>query len=192
MVRRPTQERTRLYRYFEGSATGLMMPLISDAEDAQYIVHAVKFPPVGNRGLDGAGLDDDFGLGVWSPDSTYTDDANRETFIAIQIETPEALENVEKIAAVQGVDALFVGPGDLGLRLSQRESGTQMSLDGTITRVSDAAKKHDIAWGIPAGTPELIEQYRKMGAQLLAYGGDFALTVVLERSSQDFDKALGE
>ena len=192
MVRRPTQERTRLYRYFEDSATGLMMPLISDAEDAQHIVHAVKFPPVGNRGLDGAGLDGDFGLGVWSPDSTYTDDANRETFIAIQIETPEALENVEKIAAVQGVDALFVGPGDLGLRLSQRESGTQMSLDGAITRVSDAAKKHDIAWGIPAGTPELIEQYRKMGAQLLAYGGDFALTVVLERSSQDFDKALGE
>ena len=93
---------------------------------------------------------------------------------------------------MQGVDALFVGPGDLGLRLSQRESGTQMSLDGAITHVSDAAKKHNIAWGIPAGTPELIEQYRKMGAQLLAYGGDFALTVVLERSSQDFDEALEE
>ena len=64
---------------------------------AGQIVHAVKFPPVGNHGLDGAGLDGDFGLGVWSPDSTYTDDANRETFIAIQIEIPEALENVEKL-----------------------------------------------------------------------------------------------
>ena len=192
MVRPPTQERTRLYRYFEDGATGLMMPLISDAEEAQHIVNAVKFPPVGNRGMDGAGLDGDFGLEVWSPDSTYTDDANRETFIAVQIETPEALKNVEKIAAVPGVDALFVGPGDLGLRLNQHNSGTQMSLDAAIAQVADTAKRHGVAWGIPAGTPELIKQYRGMGAQLLAYGGDFSLTAVLESNSQDFDEALGE
>ena len=192
MVRPPTQERTRLYRYFEDGATGLMMPLVSNAEEAQHIVNAVKFPPMGNRGMDGAGLDGDFGLEVWSPDSTYTDDANRETFIAIQIETLEALENVEEIAAVPGVDALFVGPGDLGLRLSQRESGKQTTLDEAIAQVAAVAKKHNVAWGIPAGTPELLKQYREMGAQLLAYGGDFALTAVLERSSQDFDEVLGE
>jgi 2-keto-3-deoxy-L-rhamnonate aldolase RhmA len=192
MVRPPTQERTRLYRYFEDGATGLMMPLVSDAEDAQHIVNAVKFPPEGNRGMDGAGLDGDFGLEVWNPDSTYTDDANRETFIAVQIETPEALENVEEIAAVPGVDALFVGPGDLGLRLNHSEGEGQLSLDEAIAQVADAAKRHGIAWGIPAGTPELIKQYRAMGAQLLAYGGDFALTGVLESSIQDFDKALGE
>lgn len=192
MVRPPTQERTRLYRYFEDGATGLMMPLISDAEEAQHIVNAVKFPPVGNRGMDGAGLDGDFGLGVWKPDSTYTDDANRETFITVQIETPKALENVEAIAAVQGVDALFVGPGDLGLRLSHCEGEEKISLDEAITHVADVARRHGIAWGIPAGTPELIKQYRAMGAQLLAYGGDFSLTAVLERSNQDFDEALGE
>ena len=192
MVRPPTQERTRLYRYFEDGATGLMMPLVSDAEEAQHIVNAVKFPPVGNRGMDGAGLDGDFGLGVWKPNSTYTDDANRETFITVQIETPEALENVEEIAAVPGVDALFVGPGDLGLRLNQRESGAQISLDAAIAQVADAAKRHGIAWGIPAGTPELIRQYREMRAQLLAYGGDFSLAAVLENNSQDFDEALGE
>ena len=192
MVRPPTQERTRLYRYFEDGATGLMMPLVSNAEEAQRIVNAVKFPPVGNRGMDGAGLDGDFGLEVWSPDSTYTDDANRETFIAIQIETLGALENVEEIAAVPGVDALFVGPGDLGLRLNQRGSSNQATLDEAIAHVAAVAKKHSVAWGIPAGTPELIKQYREMGAQLLAYGGDFALTAVLERSSQDFDEALGE
>ena len=192
MVRPPTQERTRLYRYFEDGATGLMMPLVSNAEEAQHIVNAVKFPPIGNRGMDGAGLDGDFGLEVWSPGSTYTDDANRETFIAIQIETPAALENVEEIAAVPGVDALFVGPGDLGLRLSQRENSNQATLDEAIAQVAAVAKKHGVAWGIPAGTPEIIKQYREMGAQLLAYGGDFALTAVLERSIQDFDEALGE
>ena len=121
------------------------------------------------------------GLRSGRPDSTYTDDANRETFIAIQIETPEALENVEEIAAVSGVDALFVGPGDLGLRLNQSEGETQPSLNEAIAQVADTAKRHGIAWGIPAGTPELIKQYRAMGAQLLAYGGDFALTTVLEK-----------
>ena len=192
MVRPPTQERTRLYRYFEDGATGLMMPLVSDAAEAQYIVNAVKFPPVGNRGMDGAGLDGDFGLGVWKPDSTYTDDANRETFITVQIETPEALANVESIAAVPGVDALFVGPGDLGLRLSQCENRQQMNLDAAIAHVAATAKKYGTAWGIPAGTPELIKHYRQMGAQLLAYGGDFSLTTVLEQSRQDFDEALAE
>ena len=192
MVRPPTQERTRLYRYFEDGATGLMMPLVSDAEEAQRIVNAVKFPPMGNRGMDGAGLDGDYGLEVWQPNSTYTDDANRESFIAIQIETPEALANVEEIAAVPGVDALFVGPGDLGLRLNQSSSGTEISLDEAIAQVAAVAQRQGIAWGIPAGTPELIKQYRALGGQLLAYGGDFALAAVLESSSQDFGKALGE
>ena len=192
MVRPPTQERTRLYRYFEDGATGLMMPLVSDAEEAQRIVNAVKFPPIGNRGMDGAGLDGDYGLEVWQPNSTYTDDANRESFIAIQIETPEALANVEEIASVPGVDALFVGPGDLGLRLNQSEGGSQISLDEAIAQVAVVARRKGIAWGIPAGTPELIKQYRALGAQLLAYGGDFGLAAVLESSSQDFDEALGE
>lgn len=192
MVRPPTQERTRLYRYFEDGATGLMMPLVSDAEEAQRIVNAVKFPPIGNRGMDGAGLDGDYGLEVWQPNSTYTDDANRESFIAIQIETPEALANVEEIASVPGVDALFVGPGDLGLRLNQSEGGSQISLDEAIAQVAETAKRQGVAWGIPAGTPELIKQYRALGAQLLAYGGDFALAAVLESSSQDFGEALGE
>ena len=192
MVRPPTQERTRLYRYFEDGATGLMMPLVSDAEEAQRIVNAVKFPPIGNRGMDGAGLDGDYGLEVWQPNSTYTDDANRESFIAIQIETPEALANVEEIASVPGVDALFVGPGDLGLRLNQSSSGQEISLEEAIAQVAVVARRQDIAWGIPAGTPELIKQYRALGAQLLAYGGDFALAAVLESSGQDFDEALGE
>ena len=192
MVRAPTQEHTRLYRYFEDGATGLMMPLISDASTARHIVNAVKFPPVGNRGLDGAGLDGDFGLDVWRPDSTYIDHANRETFIVIQIETLEALENVDDIAAVPGIDALFVGPADLGLRLSQLEGEAKITLDEAIDKVAEAAGSHGIAWGIPAGTPEKIAQYRKMGAQLLAYGGDFALMTVLQNGSQEFDKALRE
>ncbi len=90
MVRSPTREHTKLYRYLEDGAAGLMMPLVADAADAQFIVNCTKFPPMGNRGIDGAGIDGDFGLAVWNEGSSYTDDANRETFIVIQIETPQA------------------------------------------------------------------------------------------------------
>ena len=192
MVRPPTREHSRLYRYIEDGATAVMMPLISDAATAQRIVNAVKFPPLGNRGLDGAGLDADYGLDVFRPNSTYTDDINRETFVVVQIETLDALENVDEIASVPGIDAFFVGPGDLGLRLGQVESDPQTALDAAIGRVAEVAREKGIGWGMPAGTPEQIAKLRGMGAQLLAYRGDFELTNVLKDSIQEFDKALGE
>ena len=59
MVRAPTLERTMLYRYFEDGASGLLMPLIDSPDEAKHIARSVKLPPIGNRGLDGAGLDSD-------------------------------------------------------------------------------------------------------------------------------------
>jgi 4-hydroxy-2-oxoheptanedioate aldolase len=189
MLRSPTLERSRLYRHLEDGAAGLMFPFVSDPETARAIVHAVKFPPAGNRGIDGAGLDADFGLAAWAEGSTYLADANDECFITAQIETPEALTNLEAIAATPGLDVLFVGPADLGARL--RVSGTT-TLDQAIERVAAAAARHGKAWGIPAGTPELIARYRQQGAQMLAYGGDFALAKVLDSCGKDFDRAFGE
>ena len=78
------------------------MPLVSDAGLAREIVEAVKYPPLGNRGLDGAGLDGDFGLDVWHEGSTYIDDANRETFIVLQIETPGALADANPVESIPG------------------------------------------------------------------------------------------
>ena len=117
MVRPPTTGRTHLYHYLEDGASGFMIPFVSTPEIARDVVNAVKFPPLGNRGVDGAGLDGDYGMNVWIPDTTYFEDANRETFIVAQIETCEAVENVEAIAAVPGLACVFIGPGDLGLRL---------------------------------------------------------------------------
>ena len=103
MVRAPTQGRTRLYRYLEDGATGFMIPFVANADIARHIVEAVKFPPQGNRGLDGAGLDADFGIEAWKPDSTYMEDANQQTFVVGQIETADALDKLDDIAAVQAV-----------------------------------------------------------------------------------------
>ncbi len=187
MLRAPTLEKTRLYRYLEDGATGLMIPHVSTAEKAKMLVESVKFPPIGDRGIDGAGLDSDFYL---QGGEDYTDAANRETFLVVQIETPEAVENVDEIAAVDGVDGMFVGPGDLGLRI--RTSGLDLTVDQAMARTAEAAKKHGKAWGCPAATPERVRELRELGANLIAYGGDFgAFMEMLESRSSELNEIYG-
>lgn len=185
LLRPPTTEKTQLYRYLEDGATGLMIPHISTAEKAQMVADAVKFPPLGERGLDGAGLDGDFWI---HGEKDYVEHANRETFLVVQIETPEAVANIDAIAAVPGVTGLFVGPGDLGLRL--QHSRSELTLRDAYARVAAAAARHDKVWGSPVDAHDLRPR-RDQGAQLLAHGSDFlALLQMFECTAANFDKAL--
>jgi 2-keto-3-deoxy-L-rhamnonate aldolase RhmA len=190
MLRPPSIERNRLYRYLEDGAAGFLIPFASDKETAQKVVEAAKFPPLGNRGLDGAGLDGDYGLQVWGENYRYTSDANNETFIVAQIETPEAVSKVDEVAAVTGIDALFVGPGDLGLRLAESPRPDVKNLDSAIEQVAVAAHRHGKAWGAASGSLESLLRYRRMGAQILPWGSDFGLRQVLANCSADLDSGL--
>src|SRR5579862_2669790 len=96
VVRPPSTERNRLYRYLEDGASGFLIPFVSEPEIARKIVEAAKFPPLGNRGMDGAGLDGDFGLQAWREDCHYTSESNKETFIFGQIETPDAVMRADE------------------------------------------------------------------------------------------------
>jgi 4-hydroxy-2-oxoheptanedioate aldolase len=167
MLRPPTLEKTALYRYLEDGAAGLMIPHVSTAEKARMLVDAVKFPPIGDRGLDNAGLDADFHI---HDADEYVAWANKETFLTVQIETPEAVRNVDAIAAVEGVDVLFVGPGDLGLRL--RQSG-EMTLDEAWEAVAAACKKHGKAFGGPTIGQDEMKKRHAQGAQYLVASSEF-------------------
>jgi 2-keto-3-deoxy-L-rhamnonate aldolase RhmA len=191
MVRPSTLERTKLYRYLEDGAAGFLVPLVSDAQMAQDLVQAVKFPPIGNRGMDGAGLDGEYGIDVWFPGSTYNADANRETFLITQVETLQAVANVEEIASIEGIDGLFVGPADLGLRIAAAPAGNQITMEKAIEKVAEAARKHNKIWAITAGSVEDIRRYREMGAQMVPWGGDFALMNVLKNCSLELDTIAG-
>ncbi|MDQ1300914.1 MAG: hypothetical protein QG637_835, partial [Chloroflexota bacterium] len=188
MVRTPTLGRTHLYHYLEDGATGFMIPFVSTPAIARQVVEATKFAPLGNRGVDGAGLDGDYGLDVWRPDSSYFADANRESFIVAQIETPEAVANIQEIAAVPGIDLLFIGPADMGQRLSA--TGDPMTMADVIERVAAAARAHGKAWGITAASPADIARQRRLGAQMVPWGGDFALAKVLKQCSGELDGVL--
>jgi 4-hydroxy-2-oxoheptanedioate aldolase len=173
ILRAPTLEKTGLYRYLEEGATGLMIPHVSTAEKARQLVQSVKFPPLGDRGLDNAGFDSDYR--ILSDNRAYTEWANRETFLVVQIETPEAVENADEIAAVPGVDMIFVGPGDLGLRYQLAGDSTGEALERAFERVAEACRRHGKAWGCPAGTPEDLRKRRAQGAQLLCNCGEFMM-----------------
>ena len=183
MVRPATIEKTGLYRYLEDGAAGLMIPHVNTAEKAKMLVDAVKFPPLGDRGLDGAGLDADYYVG---DADAFVKQANQETFLVVQIETPQAVQNVDEIAAVAGVDGLFIGPGDMGLRLNLDASN--ITLESTYERVAAACKRHGKAWGAPAATPEILKQRQKQGGQLLNHGGEFgAIMKMLKDSAAAFE-----
>lgn len=133
-------------------------------------------------------MDAGYGVEAWKPDSTYFEDANRETFVVAQIETPEALDNLEEIGKVRGIDLLFIGPADLGCRLSAM--GSSLTIDDVVDRVSSVARANGKAWGITAGSVEDIARFRKLGAQMVPWGGDFALVGVLTTCSQELDSVL--
>lgn len=182
MLRPPTLEKTRLYRYLEDGATGLMIPHVSTAEKARALVEAVKFPPLGDRGLDGVGFD----AGFLPTSDDFVEQANEETFLVVQIETPQAIENVDAIAAVEGVDGLFLGPGDLGLRIRRTE--TTLSIEAAEERIAAAAERHGKAWGMPAASADHVHQLHQRGARLIAHGGDyFAVFEMLKRWGSELD-----
>ena len=90
-----------------------------------------------------------------------------------------------------GIDGLFVGPGDLGLRI--RRTSTDLSLDSAVQRVADAARRHGKAWGQPAGSAEQVKVLHDQGAQLIAYGGEFiTLMKMLERNASQLAEVYGE
>ena len=188
MLRPKTTEKTELYRYLEDGATGLMIPHVSTPEAAYDLVQSTKFPPIGNRGIDNAGIDSDFHL---HDADTYVDHINSETFLVIQIETPEGVANAEEIASIEGLDGIFVGPGDLGLLI--RRTDTDLTLEEGIATVASACAKHNIAWGMPAPDADAVVRLRDQGAQLIAYGGDFGFMMQgLSRCGDELAAAFGE
>src|SRR5688572_30314620 len=136
--RPPTREKAALYRILEDGATGLVIPHVESVEEARALVAATRFPPTGNRGLDGAALDAGYGFGG---DTNYPAAANRETILFVQIETPEALEQVETIAALDGVSGLFLGPGDMAFRLQCDATPADSRMAEVCRRINAAVRK---------------------------------------------------
>jgi 4-hydroxy-2-oxoheptanedioate aldolase len=161
-------------RVLEAGANGIMVPHCRSAAEARQWVEWTRFFPVGARGYDGAGPDADFAL---VEPKAYMKHANDQTFLVLQIEDRDAVESVEQIAAVEGVDALFVGPADLTISFGVPFQFAHADVQKAIDRVANAAAKAGKWWGMPTGTPEATQQALSRGAKIVTGANDHMVLV---------------
>jgi 4-hydroxy-2-oxoheptanedioate aldolase len=124
---------------FECDATGIMVPHVRSAEEARAVVDMVRCHPLGRRAMDAGNMD---GLFCQIPLADYAAQMNTERFIILQIESPEALERVDEIAAVPGFDALLFGAGDFSHRIGKLGQATDPEVVAARKKVAAAALRH--------------------------------------------------
>jgi len=156
----------------ESGACGVMGAQITSAEHAEEFVTWCKFAPRGIRGLNTSGHDANY---THIPPAEFTEKANREHLVAIQIETLGALNEVEQIAAIDGVDLLFIGPADLSQSLGITGQFHHEKQWEAITKVAAAAKKRGIQWGILPTDAQIADRAMELGCGLLSLGNDVVM-----------------
>ncbi len=164
----PTDYAT-VMRPLEAGAGGIMAAQVRSAQQAEQIVQWAKFHPRGLRGINNSGIDGRYGT---TPFAEYLRQANAETFMAIQIEHVDALEEVDKIAAVKDVDVLFVGPADLSQSMGLPGEWNHPRLWQALEQVAAAAKRHGIHWAILPPDPTYARRCVELGCRMLSLGLD--------------------
>jgi 4-hydroxy-2-oxoheptanedioate aldolase len=147
-------------------ASVVIAPMVNSVAQAQALVKAAKYPPVGQRSWGGYAM---VQVAKMTP-GEYLKMANSTTMVFAMIETREALELVDEIAAVPGLDGLFVGPSDLSIALSSGAGIDRLSADtlAAMKNVAAACKKNNLVAGAFAGTPTIMNTYIDMGFNFLA------------------------
>ncbi|MBI1238584.1 MAG: aldolase [Alphaproteobacteria bacterium] len=176
IVRVPWNDPGIIGRVLDAGALGVLIPMIQTAEDARRAVEAALYPPAGRRsfGPVRVGLRDGQG---------YFQTANERVAVIPMIETREALDAVDEIAAIPGVDALFVGPFDLSIALGlpPGDNDGKPAFDAAIAKVSEAAKRAGIATAVlsnPKVAPRRVEQ----GFQMISLTTDTVALMAAARA----------
>lgn len=168
IVRIVWNEAPRVKRTLDLGPSGIMIPYVNTAEEARRAVAAMRYPPQGVRGAArftrAAGFSQDF--------DRYFAEANSNLLTVVQIETPQAVAQVEEIAAVDGVDVLFVGPLDLSVGLGIPQQYTHPDFRAALHRVSEAARQANKAAGILLASSDQIAPTVADGFTFLAVGSD--------------------
>jgi 4-hydroxy-2-oxoheptanedioate aldolase len=157
-----------LIRPFEADSTGIMVPHLMSLEEAKQIVYYTKFHPIGRRPIDGGNAD---GMYCLTGVEDYIRYSNEQKLTIIQIEDVEAYEQLEKIAAVPGIDMLFFGPADFAHSLGIPANGADPRVQKAREDIARVARKHGKLAGTVGGPGNLKELY-DMGYRLVNVGAD--------------------
>jgi len=168
IVRIAANEGPRFKRALDFGAGGIMVPWVNNAAEAKAAVAAMYYPPRGVRGVMKFNRACEFGTGF----ADYSTQGHERLVLMTQIETAEALENVEEIAAVEGVDVLFIGPMDLTTSLGIQEQFTHPTYLAAVKRITDAARKAGKVTGILLLNPALLPMCQEYGITAVCLGSD--------------------
>jgi 2-keto-3-deoxy-L-rhamnonate aldolase RhmA len=169
IVRVPSLEYHHIARAMDMGAEGLMLPMVGNADQARHIVDSMKYHPAGKRGVALQVAHDRYRPGTVTDKFTG---ANSRSTLFCQIETEEGVENAEAIAAVEGVDALWVGHFDLSVSLGVPGDFDHQKFRDAIERTTAAARKHDKALGRLVPTVQQGIELFSQGFDFICYSGD--------------------
>lgn len=172
IVRIPSVDADLVKFVMDSGAAGVMFPYVPNAAEAARAVSTMKYPPFGVRGVAQIIRATDYGRN-WK---SYLSEANEHSLAVIQIETPEAADQADEMAAVPGVDVLFVGPMDLSVNLGHPGDFSPPGFIQHLRNVISACEKHGKTAGI-LSRPELVEQHRALGFRFMALGSDAGAVV---------------
>jgi 2-keto-3-deoxy-L-rhamnonate aldolase RhmA len=181
LVRVAANDAMLVKRTLDAGAGGVVVPLVSSPAEAEAAVKATKYPPNGIRGIAKGTRAAKFGAGF----SDYYAEANERLLTVIQIETLGAIESVEEIAAIDGIDVFFIGPMDFTTSLGVQGKLDSPTARDALKRVSDAASRNGVAMGIHAASAEQALAYRDQGYRLVAVGSDSGMLSAKARETTE-------
>ncbi|MEZ5356145.1 MAG: aldolase/citrate lyase family protein [Bryobacteraceae bacterium] len=183
LVRVESHDRQRVHRILDLGAHGIMFPRVDTAQQARDCVAAMRYPPRGVRGVAtlvrASGYGKDF--------DGYRDSSEAELLTILQIETAEAVRNVEQIAAVEGAGVLFVGPFDLSTSLGVFRQYDHPVFVEAVEKTIAAAKRHGRPLGILLPSPADLGRYHDLGFRLITCGAD---TSMLQSAAREMARVL--
>jgi 2-keto-3-deoxy-L-rhamnonate aldolase RhmA len=175
-VRLPNLAPDVIARILDGGALGVIAPHVESAEQAKQVVKAAKFPPLGERSH--GGVLPHMGFRSF-PAAEVGEAVNAATMVVIMIETKEALEAIDEIAAIDGVDLLFIGTNDLCASLGIGGQFEHQLVHDAYAKGIAACRKHGKHLGVGGlnAHPKLVAQFVEMGARYVSTGTDISFLV---------------
>jgi len=167
IVRVTTNYQPIILRFMDTGVHGLLVPWINSGEEADRAVRSVKYYPRGIRGLAGVRAAD---YGQTAPLDVYSQQANAETLIIVQVETAQAVENLAEIIAVPDIDVVFIGPNDLAHSLGLPGQIQHPKVQAAINQIVEAVAHANGALGIMVANQDAALKWKERGARFIAIG----------------------
>jgi 4-hydroxy-2-oxoheptanedioate aldolase len=168
IVRAESTEPQRIQRVLDMGAEGVMCPKVRNAEEALKVVKGLHYPPFGNRGVAKMVRATQFAQNF----NEYYQKSRDQILGVVQIETIEVLSHLDEVAAIDGVDVLFIGPADLSMELGIFGQFDHPTFVEALNKIVAAAKKANKAVGILFFNPDDYQRYHDLGIRFLACGAD--------------------